>query len=147
MDKLPLLKDIHLPDPIWGFPMGYGIFMIMIMPVVIYFMYKLFKFIYAKSKKYYALNLLKKARQNNVQSVIKISEILRRVCLYKYKDAVSLFGNEWIEFLNKHCKQQIKGQAAELLVYAPYIQKNMQYDQKIYKMIRKYVKHWIGENL
>ena len=147
MDNLPLLKDIHLPDPIWWFPMGYGWWFVILLPIAVYFAYRLSKFLYAKSKKYYALSLLKKATKDDIQSIVEVSEILRRVCLYKYKDAVSLFGNEWVEFLNKHCKLKISGQAAELLVYAPYVQNNKSYDKNIYKTIRKYVKNWIGENL
>lgn len=147
MDNLPLLKDIHLPDPIWWFPMGYGWYFVILIPIVVYFAYQLSKYLYAKSKKYYALSLLNKATKNDIQSIIKISEILRRVCLYKYKSAVSLFGNEWIKFLNDHCKIKINGQAAELLVYAPYVQNHKLYDKEIYRVIRNYVKAWIGENL
>ena len=87
MDNLPLLKDIHLPEPIWWFPMGYIWILIIILPLLILFFYKIFRLFQSKSKKYYALVLLNSAMDNNLQSAIKISEVLRRICIYKYKNA------------------------------------------------------------
>ncbi len=148
MDNLPLLKDIHLPDEMWFFPLGYGWCLIVAFPIVIYFFYRMFRYLQAKSKKYYALKLLSNIEENDLYSAAKISEILRRICLFKYKNAVSLYGNDWILFLNKHCKKQLTGQVAELLIYAPYMQSNHQkYDKQTYRNLRNFAKAWIGENL
>ena len=92
MDNLPLLRDIHLPEESLFFPLGYGWILIFAMPIVIYFCYRIFKYAQTKSKKYYALMLLKNAGDNSLESAIKVSEILRRICMYKYKNAVSLLG-------------------------------------------------------
>lgn len=146
-NNLPLLKDIHLPEDALIFPLGYGWLLLLALLLLSYWLFKLFKIIQSKSKKYYALHLLKAAKNNDVPSAIKISELLRRVCLYKYKDAVSLFGDEWIAFLNMHCKKKIAGNAAKLLIYAPYLPKNKVFDIADYEELKKYVKCWIGENL
>ena len=105
MNNLPLLKDVHIPVDTWLFPLGYGWLLIILLLIFAYAFYKSFKFIRSKSKKYYALVLLKKADKDELSSAIKISEILRRVCLYKYKEAISLFGNDWVKFLN--CKSKM----------------------------------------
>ena len=148
MDNLPLLKDIHLPEPIWSFaPLGWFWLMLVIAPIVSYFAYRTFKYVRAKSRKYYALRLLKNAKENNAKSVELISEILRRICLYKYKKAITLFGQDWIDFLNGHSQIKLKNSAAELLVYGMYVPQNKQYDAKDYDFLRKFTKKWIGENL
>ena len=147
MDNLPLLKDIHLPEPIWMFPLGWFWFVLIFAPIGVYFTYRVFSYIIGKSKKYYALKLLKDAKENNAKSVELISEVLRRICLYKYKSAITLFGNEWINFLNDHSKMKLKGSVAELLVYGMYVPQNKQYNNKDYDSLRKFARQWIGENL
>lgn len=147
MDNLPLLKDIHLPDDVWLFPLGYGLWFVIILPILLYFIHKIAHNIRQKSKKYYALFLLSMAKDNNFNTVVKISEILRRICLYKYHEAINLFGQDWIDFLNSKSKKNIKGKTADLLVYAPYLPENKQYSQADYNKLRDYVRHWIGENL
>ena len=147
MDNLPLLRDIHLPEESLFFPLGYGWILIFAMPIVIYFGYRIFKYVQTKSKKYYALMLLKNAQDNSLESAIKISEILRRICLYKYKNAVSLFGNEWVDFLNAHTQKKLSSDAAELLIYAPYVKKDKVFKNQDYQILREFAKRWIGENL
>lgn len=147
MDNLPLLKDIHLPVSEWIFPLGYGWFLLLFLLFASYLSYKIINFIRSKSKKYYALSLLKNTKEDNLDSAIKISEILRRICLYKYKSAITLFGNEWIVFLNNHCRKKIQSDAAELLIYAPYISDGNKYKKQDYEKLRKFAMEWIGENL
>ena len=147
MDNLPLLRDVHLPVSEWLFPLGYGWFVLLGAIFVLYISYKIIKYIQSKSKKYYALSMLKKLKQDDLSSVIKISEILRRICLYKYKNAITLFGDEWIVFLNNHCSKKITEKAAEVLVYGPYIATDKKYDKNDYKKVKKFAVDWIGENL
>lgn len=147
MDNLPLLKDIHLPEPVWSFPLGWFWFVLVFGPIGIYLAYRIFTYIRSKSKKYYALKLLKNATDNNAKSVELISEVLRRICLYKYKSAITLFGKEWVDFLNVHSKMKLKDSVAELLVYGMYVPQNKQYNKKDYDNLRKFAKQWIGENL
>lgn len=147
MNNLPLLKDIHLPEESFLFPLGYGWWLFFALPILAYAFYKTFKYFQIKSKKFYALLLLKNAETDNLESAIVISEVLRRICLFKYKEAVSLFGEKWVEFLNCHSKQKLNKKAKELLVYAPYMKKHKVYDTKDYQNLRNYAKKWIGENL
>lgn len=147
MDNLPLLRDIHLPAGVSAFPPGYGWFLMAALLIMAYFGYRLYKYIIAKSKKYYALNLLRASSVDNLQTVRQISEILRRVCLYKYKEAATLFGREWIKFLNQKSRQKISGAAAELLVYAPYMPVGEKFKPEDYQRLKSFAQKWIGENL
>ena len=147
MDNLPLLRDIHLPEENFIFPLGYGWLLLLLFPIFIYAGYKTFKYLKSKSKKYYALWLLQNADTDTLESAIKISEVLRRICVLKYAEAVSLFGDDWIKFLNMHSKKNLTSGAANILVYAPYVKKDKKYSNKDYQDLRSYAKQWIGENL
>ena len=120
MGNLPLLRDIHLPEENFIFPLGYGWLLFLLFPVFIYMGYKIFKYCKSKSKKYYALWLLQNADTDTLESAIKISEVLRRICILKYAEAVSLFGDNWVNFLNNHSTKNLTSGAADILVYAPY---------------------------
>ena len=68
--------------------------------------------------------------------------------MYKYPNAVNMFGKQWIEFLNSHTKQRISAKAEELLINAPYISESSQkYDESQLTELKDYAKKWIGENL
>ena len=66
------------------------------------------------------------ARRPDPASAVKMSQILRRICVYKYKSAAALFGIDWIEFLNRHSKVKISGKAARLLLDALYMNARLQ---------------------
>ena len=77
-----------------------------------------------------------------------MSEILRRICVYKYKTAAALFGMEWIEFLNRHAKEKISVKTARLLLDAPYISADSNaYDVQDVADLYRFCQNWIGENL
>ena len=60
------------------------------------------------SKRIYALYLLKKnASENSASAAVKMSELLRRICISRYPEAVSYSGKNWIDFLNNHAKQKL----------------------------------------
>lgn len=147
MDNLPLLKDIHLPPEKWIFPLGYGWLILVLGLIAAFVLFRHARRIYLRGKKYYALELIRSNRENSVAAASQISELLRRICLYKYKNAVSLFGKDWVLFLNAHCKRQISGNAARLLIYAPYLPKNGKYAAEDYEKLRQFAADWIGENL
>ena len=147
MDNLPLLRDIHLPEDVSAFPPGYGWAVIAGVLVLSYAGYRLFRYLKVKSKKYYALKLLQNAKADNLSSARQISEILRRICVYKYKEAASLFGKEWIDFLNAKSRAKITNSAAELLVYAPYMPQSERFKPEDYQQLKTFSKNWIGENL
>ena len=149
MDNLPELRDIHLPDEVSVFPLAYGwwivIFCILAAPFIVRFL------IYVKknSKKVYAYMLLKKlTKTNSISSVVSVSELLKRICIYKYPEAVNLFGKKWIDFLNNHCSEKLLSSPAMLLSDAPYIAENTaNFSEKDYADLYAYCKKWIGENL
>lgn len=121
-DNLPELRDIHLPSgDISFFPLAYGWWVLAGVLAAAVLLAWLTRFLLQRSKKRYALKLLAAARRPDLGSAVRMSEILRRICVYKYKTAAALFGMEWIEFLNRHAKEKISGKTARLLLDAPYI--------------------------
>ena len=149
MDNLPELRDIHLPDGVSAFPPAYGWWIILLIIILLPLIIRFFKAARQKSRKFYALNIVKKIDNGNIiTGAVKISELLKRICLYKYPEAVNMFGKEWIEFLKSHSKQNLSVKAAELLSNAPYIAKNSQkYMSENLVELKEFAKKWIGENL
>lgn len=147
MDNLPQLRDIHLPPETMFFPLGYGWLIVFAALILLYILYRLAEFLYQNSKKRYALTLLKQASADNLDSVRQISEILRRICLYRYKNAAVYYGADWILFLNNHAKNPLPDSAAQLLLYAPYMAQNKKYPPEAYRALREFAENWIGENL
>lgn len=101
MDNLPELRDIHLPEGVSAFPPAYGWWVILLGVLLLFGLYELWKLWRQKSKKRYALQLLGNAKASNVvDEAREMSEILRRICIFKYPEAAALFGRPWIDFLN-----------------------------------------------
>ena len=148
-DNLPELRDIHLPDGVSAFPPAYGWWVILGGIIAVCLFLWIVAIIRKKSKKLYALHLLQKIYSaNNMASAVEMSEILRRICVYKYQNAATLFGQEWIDFLNQHCKTKLQGNTAELLINAPYIPHNTKkYGADDVANLRLFCQKWIGENL
>lgn len=148
-DNLPDLRDIHLPDGVSSFPPAYGWWVVLFGLLLAFVMIKLIKIARIKSKKLYALRLLKAIdKKNLIKAAADMSEILRRICVYKYPDAIVLKGNEWIDFLHFHCKSKLSKKTTELLLSAPY----MPYDNHVYNLedidkLQGFCQQWIGENL
>jgi len=149
MDNLPELRDIHIPDGVSAFPPAYGwwilLFLLISLPIII----RIIRSAQRKSRKFFALNLIDKTDDNSIiKSAVKISEILKRICIYKYPQAVNMFGKDWIEFLNTNAKNHISGETAELLSNAPYISENSaKYTTQNLSELKEFAKKWIGENL
>lgn len=146
-ENLPLLKDIHLPPEVSTFPLGYGWFLIIGLFLTMFLIYKAGKALYLQSKKYYALKLLAAQKDDNLQTVKKASELLRRICKVKFPKAVGFAGKDWIDFLNAHAKTPLEGKPAELLLYAPYMQQNQDFTATDFNQVRLFIQKWIGENL
>ena len=149
MDNLPELRDIHLPDGVSVFPLSYGwwliIFIILLAPYLVHLLLQ----IHRAGKKLYALRFLSNISTDNpVIFAIKVSELLKRICLHKYPEAVNLFGNQWIEFLNRHTEKALEKRAGDLLKDAPYIAKDSKsYGEEEVNELRRFCVKWIGENL
>ncbi|MBR2921774.1 MAG: DUF4381 domain-containing protein [Alphaproteobacteria bacterium] len=148
-DNLPELRDIHIPQDISNFPLGYGWLVILGILLGSFILYKITRLAVVKSRKIYTLRLVKNIPLANVQkSASKISEILRRVCVYKYPEATVLSGNDWIDFVNSKSKTKLNDKIAGLLVNAPYMPKNSTtYSIDDLAKLKIFCSKWIGENL
>ena len=115
-DNLPELRDIHLPDGISLFPPAYGWWVIVGAIIGSVLFYRLIRLMLQKSKKRYALRLLKTPADNNfIHQASAMSTILRRICIYKYPEAIVLTGKQWTDFLNSKCKEKLDDKTADLL--------------------------------
>lgn len=148
MDNLPEIKDIHIPDDVSIFPLAYGWWVILFALLCLYFLTKAILFIIKTSKKYYALKELSNLDDlDNVTAVIGVSNLLRRICSVKYKNAKVLYGKDWIEFLTSKGIPLSK-EASDLLIYAPFMdKKSKKYNPKNIEEIKNFCKKWIGDNL
>lgn len=148
-DNLPELRDIHLPLEVSAFPIAYGWWLVLGIIVFAILLTKVFLYLRRYSKARYALRLLENISLNNaINAACQMSEILRRICVYKYKQAAVLQNKEWIEFLNAHCKKKLDMRIAELLINAPYIpQDSKTYGEDDARKLQQFCKIWIGENL
>lgn len=148
-DNLPDLRDIHLPTEgisIW--PLAYGWWVILLSTISIFLLLWLFLLLHRKSKKRYALKLISSLCENNCDSITKMSEVLRRICIYKYPSAASLFGQQWIDFLNSHSSQKITSSLSQILINSPYADPTSSViSPSEIAEIRDFCTSWIGENL
>ena len=148
-DNLPGLRDIHLPEGVSAFPPAYGWLVLLMAVIAAYLFYNLFLIIRRKSKRLFALRLLNNIHTGNpILDALRMSEILRRICVYKYRDATGLFGDAWLAFLYAHTKEILKEKPAELLINGPYIsEKSKEYSTEDVEALRDFCKNWIKENL
>lgn len=148
-DNLPELRDIHLPQGVSLFPVAYGWWLVLAGIILILLMIQFALYLRRYSKSRYALKLLRNiSTANAVYAAEQMSEILRRICVFKYKGATTLLGKDWLDFLNAHSKQALDGRPAELLINAPYIQQDSQtYTPEDAKVLQEYCQKWIGDNL
>lgn len=148
-DNLPELRDIHLPDGVSVWPPAYGWWVILAAALGSLLLYRLIKILRAKSKKLFALRFLENINyDNSVRSAVSMSEILRRICVYKYPEAIILSGQKWIDFLNAHSQEKLTGKAADLLLNAPYMPENeKRFEPVDVTTLKLFCQKWIGENL
>lgn len=148
-DNLPQLRDIHLPEGVSPWPLAYGWWVILLGISALIAVVYLWKYIRRKSKKLYALRFLKKLEgQNTVKTASTISELLRRICIYKYPQAVSLSGKAWIDFLTTHSKTSLAEQEQELLLNSPYMPEDLsEFNVNAVNGLRQFCADWIGDNL
>ncbi len=148
-NNLPELRDIHLPDGVSAFPPAYGWWVILGGILAVILLVYVISVLRRKSKKLYALYLLQNIHCNNsIASAVEMSAILRRICVFKYKEAAVLTGGEWLDFLNSKSKRPLAGKAAELLLAAPYIRPETKgFERADVVRLRQFCREWIGENL
>lgn len=150
MDNLPELRDIHLPESGVSFwPLADGWWGVLALMAVFWALFCVGRYFKKHSKKIYARYLLqKKAAENTPEAAVQMSELLRRICVSRYPEAVSYSGHKWVDFLNEHAKQKLPAKTADLLIDAPYAPKNSSlFAVENIAELRHFCQGWIGENL
>lgn len=148
MNNLPEIKDIHIPDTVSMFPLAYGWWVILVLIIGLFLFIQLVRFIIRTSKRYYALKELKNLDLLvGIDAVIGLSNLLRRICSIKYKNASSLYGKDWVNFLTSEGRC-LSADAANLLINAPFMnRKTKKYNQKTIDELKTFGRKWIGDNL
>ncbi|MBQ9271710.1 MAG: DUF4381 domain-containing protein [Alphaproteobacteria bacterium] len=150
MDNLAGLRDIHLPeDTSFWWPIAYGWWGVLIVFTGIVIAFYAGKKVWQASAKFYTQRILLSLKDDTeLSAAIKMSEILRRVCVRQYPEAVALVGNDWIDFLNKKSKKMLDANAAELLKNAPFIApKSSNFSAHDMQNLWQFCYEWVGENL
>lgn len=149
MNNLPEIRDIHIPDGVSIFPLAYGWWFVLAIVIVCVICVWAVRRAIKTSRKYYAIKTLSLISVDNpVTAAIKISELLKRICISKYKTASALYGKDWVDFLNSHTTFKLDNNAADLLIYAPFIgEKSRTYITTDAEKLKHFAKIWIGENL
>lgn len=150
MDNLPELRDIHIPtEGISMFPLAYGWWGILLLVVMVFILIKSVIILRKTSARIYARKLLLPLKDSyELSAAVKMSEILRRICIRKYPDAVSLFGDEWVKFLNNKSKYKLDEKSAELLKNAPFMHElPNNYTKEDLNSLWNFCEVWVGENL
>ena len=148
MNNLPEIKDIHIPDTVSMFPLAYGWWVIIAVLILLSILIKVIIFIIKTSKKYYALKELENLDTiDNIEAVIGVSNLLRRICSIKHKNAAALYGKEWVDFLTSN-GLSLSSEASNLLIYAPFMdKKSKNFNTQHVEEIKAFCKKWIGDNL
>ena len=108
MENLPEIKDIQLPDGVSVFPLAYGWWVILAGIIFLFILIKLIVWGIKTSRKHYALKKLSQISVDSpVHAAVNMSELLRRICIVKYPQANSLYGNEWLQFLSEHTRNTL----------------------------------------
>ena len=105
--ELPL-RDIHIPDAIswWPPAIGWWILAVLI-PLCVYFIYKLYKRVTRKTALKAAKKHFKALRDNEQltkqEKLVALSSLMRRIAvsLYPRTEVASLTGDDWLNFLDK----------------------------------------------
>ncbi|WP_298622232.1 DUF4381 domain-containing protein [uncultured Legionella sp.] len=129
-DPLAQLKDIHLPEPVSWWPLATGWYglMLLIVLILMFITYRVYKRHINGLAKNKALLLLKtykehydKERNAQITSA-RISELLRRVALVYYPrtEVAAIHGDEWVDFLNKTSKKLDFKPVKAMLLESPF---------------------------
>lgn len=150
MDSLPELRDIHLPlHDVSVWPLANGWWVIIATFVALYILIKVVLWLRCKSAKIYARRILNNLNmQNYIAAAAKMSELLRRVCVRRYPEAVAFKGEQWLEFLKSKTSHELDEKTANLLKDAPFIPESSNtYSIEDVQNLRSFCDRWLGENL
>lgn len=130
-DPLSELYDIEGLDAISWWPLAFGWWLVIAIPLIgifLFFIYYYKRRIFKQSWQYSILNQLTVMqhglRKDNTQaSVIELSELIRRIAMHQYSRAecAGLEGKVWLEWLKQHDPNQFDWAAkGKWLIEAPY---------------------------
>ena len=130
VDALNQLKDIHLPITVGWWPLAPGWYVLIAVTFgfVLLFTHLIYKrHVHARAKKQALLLLQLYATQyeqdHNAQlASARISELLKRVALVYYprEQVASIYGQYWIDFLNKTGKRVEFNAVQSMLLDSPF---------------------------
>lgn len=143
------IRDIYIPKGVDVFPLAYGWYVMFLGLIVLFVLIRFGVWAFKKSRKRFALRELKNIDIDEpVESAIKMSSLLKRICNIKYKEATVLYGKEWVGFLTNTSKLTYDEKALELLAYAPFMdKKNSKYSKQDASNLKEFCRAWIGDNL
>lgn len=153
MNNVPDIKDIQLPDGVSIFPIAYGWWIVLGGLLFLFLFVKLIIWGIKTSKKHYALKQISQiSTVNPIHTAVQLSELLRRICIVKYPEARSFYGEQWLEFLKQHATAALPDNCAYLLANAPFMDQYSQaysekYGEADAEALKLFCKQWVGENL
>ena len=121
------LHDIHLPQHVAWWPLGWGWWIVIAVVLLIagtlsYYYYRRWRY----RTQHYALQTLQQIQQSQLmphEKIAALSILLRRIALsyYPRRQVAGLHGQAWLTFLAESAQlPQIKSATAQLLICAPY---------------------------
>ena len=125
VQDLPI-RDIHLPEAISWFPPAIGWwFIIIVVPIVSYFLIALIQRLFQKTAIKEAKKLLLQLQTNNaltpLEKVRELSSLLRRVTVNFHPENGGLTGRAWLDYLDSSLKKTgFKNGVGRCLADAPY---------------------------
>jgi hypothetical protein len=129
-DVLAQLKDIHLPPPIYWWPLAPGWYVLFTLSVflIIALAYFAFQKIRNGQAKKQALRLLSRYQSayeknhNTQETSAQISELLKRVALVYFPriQVASLHGQDWLNFLNQTSRGMDFNSVQDMLLDLPF---------------------------
>ncbi len=125
VQDLPI-RDIHLPEAISWFPPAIGWwFIIIVVPIVSYFLIALIQRLFQKTAIKEAKKLLVQLQTNNaltpLEKVRELSSLLRRVTVNFHPENGGLTGRAWLDYLDSSLKKTgFKNGVGRCLADAPY---------------------------
>ncbi len=144
------LRDIHLPESIGWWPPAMGWWILaFLLPLLGFLMFWLYKRISRKTAIKTAKKLLSKIKQdsssNNMDKLIALSELLRRVAIsiYPRKQVASLTGQAWLDFLDSSVIGAPYSKTPGTLLAHGHYQKSAPTDIEIMQLI-KICENWLN---
>ncbi len=144
-NSLANLKDLQLPDAVSVFPLAPGWYGVIAILVLIMFAmgYWQIRRLHKLQRVSNIITLLDSiALQNNPQLLAEVSILLKRVAREKFPEQQpqSLFGDKWLQFLDKSGKTTNFTQGAGSILLDVYQNKPLENPEKLITIIKAWLK-------